>query len=230
MLTRAGTDVKEDMETLINGGEIVKTVYENTVITDIERSNESIWSFLLFSGYLKAVETWRVEEEEDTKCKLKIPNRELKYVFNEIIRYWVKTGIYETDYNLMLKSLTGGDIKTFGKIFRDLVIKSLSYYDVGGNQPEKFYHAFVLGMMMSLTGRYHVKSNRESGYGRYDVMLIPEDKSMSGVVMEFKKVDVYEDETLETACNEALHQIREKNYRSELGYIKDLRGWNSFFG
>jgi hypothetical protein len=216
ILTRAGTDVKEDMEILINGGDIVKTVYENTVITDIERSSETIWSFLLFSGYLKAVETWRVETEEETKCRLKVPNRELKYVFNEIIRYWIGSGINASEFDLMLKSLVNGDIMTFEDILADQVERSISYYDVTGNEPERFYHAFVLGMLMRLEGSYQVRSNRESGRGRYDIMLIPLDKSKNGVVLEFKSVNKRRNETLETACVEALRQIREKNYRAEL--------------
>jgi hypothetical protein len=214
ILTRAGTDVKLDMEMLISGGEIEKVVYENTVITEIEESAETVWSFLLFSGYLKAVNVWR--EGKKTVCKLKIPNKELEYVFEEIIYHWIKSGVVARDFELMLKSLVNDDVKTFGRIFRDIVTKSLSYFDVGGNEPERFYHAFVLGMMMTLTGKYQVKSNRESGYGRYDVMLIPNNKSLNGVVMEFKKVDTYEDETLETGCQDAIKQIREKNYRSEL--------------
>jgi hypothetical protein len=214
ILTRADITVKEDMEVIITGGELVKTVYEDTVLSDIENNGDTVWSFLLFSGYLKAVETWR--EGEYTKCKLKIPNREVKYVFKEIIQYWINSGTQERNYKLMLKSLTTGDVKTFGKVLRDMVEKSLSYFDIGGKEPEKFYHAFVLGMMMTLTGRYQVKSNRESGYGRYDVMLIPNNKQNKGCILEFKKVEKDENETLKTACEAALKQIEQKGYKSEL--------------
>jgi Protein of unknown function (DUF1703)./Predicted AAA-ATPase. len=220
MLTRAGSEVKLDLELLVKGGELVKAVREDTVLTEIEDSTESLWSFLLFSGYLKAAETWM--EGKKTMCRLKIPNNEVEYVFEEIILHWVNKGIGGTDHRYLLKSLTSGDVKTFGRIFRDIVRKSLSYFDVGGNEPEKFYHAFVLGLMVSLTGEYEVKSNRESGYGRYDVMLIPTDRQGKGIVMEFKKAD--EEETLEEACTAALGQIKGKAYASDLAGlgVKDV--------
>ena len=163
LLSRAGSEIKQDLETLIQGGDLVKAVRDNTVLAEIQDNSESLWSFLLFSGYLKAVETWR--EEETTFCRLKIPNKEVRFVYNEIIQFWVNKGLQATDYRLMMKSLTEGDIETFGKIFRDVVKKSFSYFDVGGDEPEKFYHAFVLGMMVYLAGEYQLKSNRESGYG-----------------------------------------------------------------
>ena len=212
MLTRAGSEVKLDLETLVKGGKLVKAVREDTVLTEIEDSTESLWSFLLFSGYLKAVDTWM--EGKKILCRLKIPNNEVEYVYEEIILHWVNKGIGGSDYRYLLKSLKDGDIKTFGRIFRDIVRKSFSYFDVGGSEPEKFYHAFVLGLMISLTGEYEIKSNRESGYGRYDVMLIPLDRHGKGIVMEFKKAD--EEETLEKACMAALEQIREKAYASDL--------------
>jgi hypothetical protein len=96
------------------------------------------------------------------------------------------------------------------------VLTSFSYFDVSGKKPENFYHAFVLGMLVSLTDRYEVKSNRESGYGRYDVMLIPHDRSKLGIVLEFKRADEYKEETLELAVSSALKQIEDKMYTHEM--------------
>ncbi|MDO8686208.1 MAG: AAA family ATPase [Clostridiales bacterium] len=214
LLTRAGSEVKLDLETLILGGELVKVVRDTTVMTEIQDSPETLWSFLLFSGYLKAVDNWI--ENKKIICRLRIPNKEVEYVFEEIILYWTNKGVQGSDYRMMLKSLTGGDLETFEDILSEQVERSISYFDVGGEEPEKFYHAFVLGMMISLDGEYRIKSNRESGRGRYDIMLIPEDVKQNGIVIEFKKVNRKRDETLDAACEAALRQIRETGYRSEL--------------
>jgi len=147
---------------------------------------------------------------------MKIPNSEVRYVYKEIISSWIQKGVDSYDYGFMLKSLTQGDIETFEDIFEMQVEKSLSYFDVGGREPEKFYHAFVLGMMISLSGEYQIRSNRESGQGRYDIMMFPRDNAKNGVIIEFKKVNEKRGETLETACKAALTQIREKDYRKEL--------------
>lgn len=116
----------------------------------------------------------------------------------------------------MLKSLVTGDIVTFRKLFSTFVLTSFSYFDITGQKPERFYHAFVLGMLVSLTSLYEIRSNRESGYGRYDVMLIPHDITKPGIVIEFKKVDTYENETLEQAGANALKQIELQNYAQEI--------------
>ena len=116
----------------------------------------------------------------------------------------------------MLKALVSGDVELFGGFFRKFVVNNLSYFDVSGEEPEKVYHAFVLGLLVSLADKYEVKSNKESGYGRYDVMIIPKDTSKLGIIIEFKKIDDFMDKTIETATKEALEQIEEKNYQAEL--------------
>ncbi|MCL6590217.1 MAG: ATP-binding protein [Firmicutes bacterium] len=214
IITRSGREVKEDLEKLIQKQSIKKIVDDNIVFGEIEKSPDTIWSFLLFSGYLKAV-----SQEFTNKrlyCELMIPNLEVEYLYEDIIMSWFSESIYNDNLRLMLKSLATGDIKTFGKILKEFVVKTLSYFDTGGREPEKVYHAFVLGLLVNLANEYEVKSNRESGYGRYDVMVIPKDKDKAGLIMEFKKVDPDEDEDLEKATLAALEQIREKNYRQEL--------------
>lgn len=112
----------------------------------------------------------------------------------------------------MINSLVTGDIKTFGKLLKHFVLKSISYFDVGGYEGEKVYYAFVLGMLISLNDTHEVLSNRESGYSRYDVIIIPKDISSIGIVIEFKKLDIDDDETLEETAEEALNQIKDKKY------------------
>lgn len=124
----------------------------------------------------------------------------------------------------MLKSLLSGDIKTFYKIFATTVEKTFSFYDVGEDKSESFYHAFVLGMLVYIDKDYEIRSNRESGFGRYDVMIVSKDRDKKGIIIEFKKVDKFEEETFETALKAALKQIEEKKYDSELKAlgIKDI--------
>jgi hypothetical protein len=214
LITRSGREVKEDLENLIQDQSIQKVVDDNVVFGEIENNSNTIWSFLLFNGYLKY--TCKELIEGIWHCNLKVPNNEVKYLYREIITGWFKENISNDHLRLMLKCLTTGEIKTFGKIFREFVAKTFSYFDTGGKEPEKVYHAFVLGLLVNLNNEYEVKSNRESGYGRYDVMLIPKDAAKNGIIIEFKKADPEEGEDLEKAATAALNQIAEKNYRQEL--------------
>jgi len=114
----------------------------------------------------------------------------------------------------MLKALTTGDIHTFEILLQEFLVNSISMYDLPSNEPEKSYHLFVVGLLILLADQYHVKSNRESGLGRYDIMLIPQDLSTLGIVIEFKKVS--SQETLELAAERALNQIKQKQHAQEL--------------
>ncbi|SHH37850.1 AAA family ATPase [Tepidibacter thalassicus] len=214
ILTKSGEFIKKDLEDLIKGKDIVKTINEDIVMKDIDKSSENVWSFLLFSGYLKVVN--EEFKRGKTYCNLKIPNLEVAYLYEEIIMSWFDESINNDKFNIMLKSLVNGDIKTFSKILKEFVLSSISYFDTGGNESEKVYHAFVLGMLVALCDDYEVKSNRESGYGRYDVALIPKDKSKIGIIMEFKKVDKDDKENLEIAAQNAINQIKNKNYKLDL--------------
>lgn len=192
---------------------------------DIEKSSDNLWSFLLFTGYLKAKEAYR--KEEYIFYNLSVPNREVKSLYKSIIENWFKDTITKHNYDIMVNSLVTGDIKIFGKLLRQFVLKSISYFDVGGYEGEKVYHAFVLGMLISLNDTHEVLSNRESGYGRYDVMIIPKDISKLGIVIEFKKLDPDDEETLEETADEALKQISDKKYTAvlesrEIADIKEI--------
>lgn len=162
---------------------------------------------------MKSIET----ELEDGQifCTLKLPNQEVFFYFRNIYDSWFKETI-KVNHDKMLKALLTGNIKTFYKYFATAVESVVSYFYVGEDKSENFYHAFVLGMLVYLEKDYEVRSNRESGFGRYDVMIIPKDKSKKGVIIEFKKVDKFENETLETALEAALKQIEEKRYDTEL--------------
>ena len=148
---------------------------------------------------------------------IKIPNKEVQYLFEaEVVKSWFNKTHIDIKIDSILDNLTTGDLDMFKFSFTDFCLSSFSYFDVSGQQPEKFYHAFVLGMIISLRDKYSIKSNRESGYGRYDIMLIPKDKSQRGIIFEFKKVNKLADEDFSIALEDAKKQIIKKNYANEL--------------
>ena len=212
LITNGTSEVKRDMELLLKGGVIKKNIEDGIIFSDLERSSNSLWSLLLFSGYLTLAAT----PSYGTPCQLRIPNIEVGELYKSMIFQWFDYTIQESQYHLLLNSLVKGDIETFSKIFQAFLASSVSVFDVSSDEPEKIYHAFVLGMLIGLRGRYEVKSNRQSGYGRYDVMLIPNKSEDLGIIMEFKKVDRNEQMDLETAVVAALQQIEDKNYQQEL--------------
>ncbi|MCX6583193.1 MAG: AAA family ATPase [Candidatus Aminicenantes bacterium] len=212
LLSKGGKELKEEMEILIRGESIEKTIEENIVMREIDSDENSLWSFLLMGGYLKQTEK-RTDASENTFYKLAIPNLEVKTIYKRIIQRYFNDKIENKKLEIMLKALIEGDIKVFEEIFADYVSTSMSFFDMTGD-PEKVYHAFVMGLLLWLDPAYQVKSNRESGYGRYDIMIIPGDVSKLGYVIEFKKVR--KNETVESAVESALKQMNDLKYETEL--------------
>ncbi|GEP63496.1 hypothetical protein CBE01nite_12640 [Clostridium beijerinckii] len=214
LLLKGDRNMKLELEELIEGKSINKIIDDSIVMSEVEDSNENIWSFLLMSGYLKAVK--RENIEGILHCELKIPNKEVVIFYRNLIKKWFQETMTNQKYELMLNMLVNGEINIFSGLFKEFVINNLSYFDVSGNEPERVYHAFVLGILVSLSENYEVKSNKESGYGRYDVMIIPKDISKTGIIIEFKKIDYFLDDTIEEATIAALKQIEDKKYSQEL--------------
>lgn len=212
LIAKGSDDLKADIEELLRGGAIEKMIEESIIFSTLDQNPEATWTLLLFSGYLSLTETpsW------GKPCKLQIPNVEVAELYHSTILDWFKNSIQLSKYNLLLKSLTSGDIDTFSKIFADFMVSSVSIFDTSPEEPEKIYHAFVLGILLGLKDTYEVKSNRESGYGRYDVMLIPKSKNGLGIIIEFKKITSHDQMDLKTAAGLALKQIEDKNYRQDL--------------
>ncbi len=208
LATRGGKELREELGQLLEGGTITKPVYENIVIGDLEKQDDLLWGFMLFSGYLKAT-----EETDYEIYKLQIPNQEVRLTYQKLVRTWFAEKTDPNQLEQMIKALEQGNIKHFELILRQVVLQIMSYHDFSG-VPEKVYHALVLGMLVWMSGRYDIRSNRESGYGRYDLMLKPKDVSRQGIIIEFKKV--YEDETHEDVLDQALKQIEDKEYAAEL--------------
>ena len=205
--------VKEKMERLLKDEEIEVPINLETVIYGIEQNEDNIWGLMLGTGYLKVVE---VVDAVEGIYKVKIPNYEIKILFQDIVKSWFKDKVVGNDLRSILKDLVELNLSEFEKKFRVLVREMFSYMDVGENTAENFYHAFVLGMLVGLRDSYYVNSNRESGFGRYDIMLEPQNKKGNSFIMEFKVADDFEDETIEEVIASAKKQIEEKGYESNL--------------
>lgn len=141
----------------------------NIVIRDLEKRDDLLWSFMLFSGYLKYIG----EGSRKRLYELKIPNEEVMLIYEDFVERWFVEKVESNKLEKLLNALKAGDVELFEELLSDMVKKVLSWHDMAGPEPEQFYHAFVLGLLVWLTGEYEIKSNRESGFGRYDVILIP---------------------------------------------------------
>lgn len=209
--------LKADIDSLIRGESIEKKINDDIVFEELEKKTDAVWSFLLLSGYLKVTSKNIVNRQ--LVCQLKVPNQEVLYFYENIIREWFVEGLNVNQNDKvteMLECLVNGDVENFEYIFSDFVIKTFSYFDPTGEEPERVYQAFALGLFVNLSESYTVKSNRESGFGRYDIVIIPKDKQNCGIIIEFKKVAKQKDETALQAAQKAIIQIEEKKYETEL--------------
>lgn len=212
LIARGTDDLKADIEVLLKGGIVEKSIEEGIIFPSLDQNPNSVWSLLLYSGYLTIANT----PSYGVPCQLQIPNIEVGELYRTMILDWFKVTLHEHKYRLLLSSLVSGDIDTFSQLFKEFMLSSVSVFDVSAEESEKIYHAFILGMLISLKDQYEVKSNRESGLGRYDVILIPKDQNRLGIIMEFKKVGRFENISLEEAVASALKQIEDRLYAQEL--------------
>ena len=219
LIREGNPDVKMAMEELLKGNSLFTEIDEQIVFNQLGQKQSSIWSLLLASGYLK-VEGYTVDEETDRALyELKLTNREVKIMFEGMIRDWFSD--YTSDYNDFIKALLLNDKKAMNVYMNRVALTTFSFFDTGNrpsqlSEPERFYHGFVLGLMVDLAGRYVITSNRESGFGRYDVMLEPKKKEDNAYILEFKVRDSEDEHTLEDTVASALKQIEEKQYEAEL--------------
>ena len=213
MTLKNSTTVKEKIERLLNDEAVEVQINLETIIVGIEDKEENIWGLMLQTGYLKVVETVNISEGI---YKVKIPNYEIKELFKGIVRDWFKNKVIGNDLTSILKDLIELNLKEYEKKFKVLVNEMFSYMDVGKNTAENFYHAFVLGMLVGLKDTYYVNSNRESGFGRYDIMLEPKVKNGNCFIMEFKVMENMEEKTIEDTLENAKKQIEDRGYESNL--------------
>ena len=213
LILKNSVTVKEKIEQLLRDEEIEVPINLDTVIVGIEQNEENIWGLLLGTGYLKVTE---VVDLATGIYKVKIPNYEIKFLFQTIIREWFNDKVIGNNLNTILKDLITLNLDEFETKFKVLVTQMFSYMDVGENTAENFYHAFVLGMLVGLKDSYYVKSNRESGYGRYDIMLEPKDKNGNSFIMEFKVYKEDKEKDIEDTIENAKKQIEERKYEEDL--------------
>ena len=213
LILKKSTTVKQKIERLLKGEEIEVKIDQETVILGIENNEDNIWGLLVGTGYLKITETVDLISR---KYKVKIPNFEIKSLFSDIIDNWFRNKVIGNDLESILKDLVTLNLSEFEKKFRILVAQMFSYMDVGENTAENFYHAFALRMLVGLKDSYYVNSNRESGMGRYDIMLEPKDKNGNAFILEFKVLEDLEEKTIEETIANAKKQIEEKQYEASL--------------
>ena len=219
LIRTASADVKEKMEDLLKGQTITVNFDEQIVYNQLDDNEEAIWSLLLASGYLRVQNIDYRGITLEPWYTLDITNIETLSMFMTMFRGWFKNK--DANYNDFVKALLKGSLKEMNIYMNDVALATFSSFDTGKkpsekSQPERFYHGFVLGLLVELRDRYQIRSNRESGYGRYDVMLTPVTEVDDAIVIEFKVHEPDEEETLKDTVRVALEQITEKNYDAEL--------------
>ena len=219
-LIRTGNStVKKKMESLLQGNTITVELDEQVIFNQLQKKKNAIWSFLLASGYLKVVHTTFGEASGKREYELALTNKEVTLMFQEMISEWFDTE--EDDYNGFVRALLKGNVKEMNAYMNEVALATFSMFDTGKqpsmrSQSERFYHGFVLGLLVELRGDYEVISNSESGLGRYDVMICPLTPDLPAFVLEFKVIDDTEEKTLEDTVKAAHRQIEEMKYDTRL--------------
>ena len=228
LIREGSTDIKISMENLLKGEHLYKEIDEQIIFDQLDADENAIWSLFLASGYLKA-ESYELNEDTGADLyELALTNKEVQIMFQKMIRKWfTRSG---TVYNGFIRALLQDDVKSMNAYMNRVALATFSYFDSGRNpsmetQPERFYHGFVLGLAVELADRYIITSNRESGFGRYDVMMEPKNGTdnaiinnccRNAIIIEFKVKDSGEEKSLEDTADAALKQIEEKRYQADL--------------
>ena len=206
MVGEADEEAKEDLETLINGGTIEKRVHEDITYGDIHQSQDNLWNFLFFTGYLKKISERKDAAGENLYLTMKIPNTEVKTIYQDSISYWFDQRMKQTDRSPLLHALESGDCEAAEDFINRQLMETISYFD----HAESFYHGFMAGLLTNIGG-YRVKSNRESGSGRPDIVLqTPNIRKGRVIILELKLAESIAD--LEPAADRGLAQIEEQRY------------------
>ena len=229
LLREGNRRIKEQFESLLLGESLYVPIDEQIVYSKLNGNENAIWSLLVACGYLKVLSVEQRENALDIrepKYELALTNLEVRSMFNVMVRSWFDEA--EADYNDFIKALLLDDIDAMNEYMYRVTRDIFSYFDTGkrttDEEPERFYHGFVLGMLVELQGEYIVTSNRESGFGRYDVMIEPKDKSKDAIILEFKVLNHRRESSLEETVASALKQIEDKQYSSQLearGFAKE---------
>ena len=228
LIREGSVDIKISMENLLKGEHLYKEIDEQIIFDQLDADENAIWSLFLAGGYLKA-ESYELNEDTGADLyELALTNKEVQIMFQKMIRKWfTRSG---TVYNGFIRALLQDDVKSMNAYMNRVALATFSYFDSGRNpsmetQPERFYHGFVLGLSVELADRYIITSNRESGFGRYDVMMEPKNGTddavinncyTNAIIIEFKVKDSSEEKSLEDTADAALKQIEEQRYQADL--------------
>jgi len=229
LVDTANAEMKTDLETLMAGGKISKTIHEDITYEEIGKDNDpdNFWNFLFFTGYLRKVGDGRQNEDGELTLNLSIPNIELRYVYKTKIREWFREHIAKKDLDALFHAILSGEPEIFQEELSKLLSESISYMD----SAESSYHGFMTGVLARL-GDYMITSNRESGDGRSDLVLYrPNGKNSLAVIFEFKIAEKFD--KLPIACENALKQIEDKNYAAAWdreGYKNIIKYGVGFYG
>ena len=218
LIREGNKNIKQNFEELMQGKKLHVRLDEQVVYNQLSEDENAIWGLLLASGYLKVVGTEFSERTGRLSYELALTNKEVKIMFENMIHGWFARG--DGNYNEFVKALLLGDLDAMNEYMNRVSLNMFSYFDTGkssfGAEPERFYHGFVLGLMVDLRERYLLTSNRESGFGRYDVMLEPKEKKDDAIILEFKVFRPGKEQGLEDTVQAALKQIEEKDYAAAL--------------
>lgn len=222
LIREGNRKIKSEFEKLLQNMDLWCPIDEQIIYDQLDDNETAIWSLLLASGYLKVIEYERedmVEEGQEAKYKLALTNYEVRRMFDGMVRSWFMR--VQADYNDFIMAMLQDDVEAMNAYMNRISLSVFSYFDTernpSGEEPERFYHGFVLGIIVELQGRYIITSNRESGFGRYDVMLEPKNpKEGDAIILEFKVFNRRKENSLEDTVQGALRQIEEKQYETEL--------------
>ena len=229
LIREGDREIKQSMEQLLKGEHLICPIDEQIVYNQLDNNEEAIWSLMVASGYLKILDYEDMGKvERQPNYELAITNKEVRIMFDSMISGWF--GGQRGNYNSFITAMLIGDVDEMNEYMNEISCEIFSYFDTGKRvskkaQPERFYHGFVLGLMVDLKGRYLVTSNRESGFGRYDIMLEPvKPEQDDAIIIEFKVFNPRKEKSLEETLASALAQIEEKQYEASLiarGISKD---------
>lgn len=219
LVRESDEEIKELFESLLKGEHIYCPIDEQIVFNQLDENPDAIWSLLLASGYLKVLSVEEKVAGKDQIYEIALTNAEVLDMFYDMVRGWFKRS--GRNYNGFIKALFADNLKEMNIYMNQVALQTFSFFDSGTRpsdtqQPENFYHGFVLGLLVELSGEYTVTSNRESGYGRYDVMIEPLEKNKNAYIFEFKVHDPEDEATLKETVQSALAQIEEKQYAVQL--------------